>query len=214
MSHYNGTTIFDESRYGHWRTLVEQWQDAHQNFAAITGDAAYWYTERSNVGMLAAAAWKLNLVALEEYQVEKCHSEPESKGEEAKWKGRCDLWIYGKRFNEIIEAKQNWVHLHSVKAEARAQKTLASAVRDARSTAGQDKQFGSGVSFLLPYAPVGCTNPRLLRSEVESLVKRLHTCSSGLIAWSFPHQSRGFKGAGEKNYIPGVIMLVASASDA
>ena len=214
MSHYSGTTILDTARYGHWAPLVNQWQDAHQTFVAATGDAAYWYTERSNVGILAAGAWKMDLVALEEYQVEKSHSEPDSPETSKNWKGRCDLWIYGKKFNEIIEAKQNWVQILSPRAVKRAEKTLESAAKDARDTSGKDVELGTGIAFLLPYVSVESTSPRALRSDLAALIERLHACQAGLIAWSFPHQARAFKGTGEKNYIPGVIMLVPAASDA
>ena len=66
---------------GDWGKLQVTWQERVIKYCEDVLDDSPWaYTERANVGMLAAAAWQLGGVALEEFQ------HPRSEGA-----GRCDL---------------------------------------------------------------------------------------------------------------------------
>lgn len=67
-----------------WTELVLKYSNSF-----LQGDTCYWFNERANISMLAAAAWKPRggWLALEEFSTYK-------HGEDAALKnGRCDLWI-------------------------------------------------------------------------------------------------------------------------
>lgn len=74
------------------------------------GDACWWYTERANVGILAAGAVRIGRVALEEFATKKGKVDGNT-GSKVISSGRCDLWISGPRAGKTgygLEAKQVW----------------------------------------------------------------------------------------------------------
>jgi hypothetical protein len=81
-----------------WAVLVERYCEATQGI-----DAPYWHRERSNVGLLAAAAWQAGLISLEEFA--------SRRGRRSGSHGRCDLWIAppGVHDGDAYEAKYEQV---------------------------------------------------------------------------------------------------------
>lgn len=80
-----------------WIEIVREYSKAFQNH-----DACWWYTERANVGTLAAAAWRTKgWLALEEYSTSKRGDEAGSKN------GRCDLYMAKKITVTHLLLKQN-----------------------------------------------------------------------------------------------------------
>jgi hypothetical protein len=108
-----GAEILDQDRFAAWLPVLQEWGACHVEFAQQVDDAAYWYTERSNVGILAQAAWRSGRVALEEYQARKSRQHGHATKE---WLGRCDLWISDEQGGELIEAKQEYLALRSRQA--------------------------------------------------------------------------------------------------
>ncbi|MBV9468897.1 MAG: hypothetical protein JOZ57_06590 [Abitibacteriaceae bacterium] len=54
-----------------WETLLEEWVLLIERYCRLApGKAPYWYSERSNVGLLAGAAWRCGWISLEEFQAE------------------------------------------------------------------------------------------------------------------------------------------------
>ena len=85
----------------HWAFLLEEWILLLKRYCRFMGDdAPYFYSERANIGVLAAAAWRAGWVALEEFGIRK----------HTKQKGRADLWFWpiDQDKEEYIEAKQKW----------------------------------------------------------------------------------------------------------
>jgi len=92
--------------------LFNQWHDLlrqYEEMMSADKDLPYWHTERTNTGLLAAAAVKLCYVAIEEYSAE--------RGTRVKKRaGRADLWICddeGRGYD--FEVKQYWASLHTPK---------------------------------------------------------------------------------------------------
>jgi hypothetical protein len=81
-----------------WATVVSTYSESYKD------DACYLYNERTSVGMLAAAAWRSNWIALEEFSTRKA-SRVDGVDHAH---GRCDLKIANLSTSYVIEAKHVW----------------------------------------------------------------------------------------------------------
>ncbi|GHU43497.1 hypothetical protein AGMMS50289_10010 [Betaproteobacteria bacterium] len=207
MSSISGLHIARKpKRYEHWNKIIPAWVELHTRYAKFSGDAAYQYTERSNTGILASAAYQAGYVALEEYQATKINE----YGEE--WLGRCDLWVSdGKNFSEIIEAKQPECFVVIERAERVvevANNFLQSALSDARNTLYGYVGKGSGIAFLPVYASAVPSE-----TEIQSLVEAVRdskAIEADVIAWCFPEETRGLVGKNDKIY-SGLFVVIKAA---
>ena len=86
--------------------LLNSWIAAQEKYFEVKEkpryqDMAYYYNERANVSLLAAAAWRLseteNFTAIEEYSVKRNNTD-----------GRCDLWLNLAGYGINVEAKIFW----------------------------------------------------------------------------------------------------------
>jgi hypothetical protein len=67
------------------KPVLGRLKELHQEYIdCVPGDVPYWYGERPQIGLLAAAVWRSGGVALEEY----CRKRPGRPR-----KGRCDLFL-------------------------------------------------------------------------------------------------------------------------
>ena len=190
---------------GHWANLLDSWIDIHERYAIATKDAAYWYTERTNVGILAQAAWKTGFTALEEYQTKKmARHDPTAESN-----GRCDLWISGTKVSDVIEAKQQYIQLGLARNTAVANSHLLKATAEAKRTVGNSGEDAIGLVFLPAYYPIAETHPRTIAKQVAKSIELIDASTADLIAWCFPGVSRGFMGVNEVNYIPGLFMVAS-----
>ena len=163
MHTINGILHPKKPIYSWWGELSEQWTAIHRRYARImTNDAAYWYTERTNVGVLAQAAWACGLVALEEYQAKKAAS---LEGDDPR-SGRCDLWLANGRQGHFIEAKQRYLHLRSNKMTEIINDCLERAYDDAVATRESEGEHGIGLAFFPIYVPVRSIEPEEISSEL------------------------------------------------
>lgn len=84
-----------------WRTrigiVLQEWIDLQDQFYERAGQLAYCYSERANVGLLAAAMWRCRHIAIEEFATRRCDG----------WRspGRIDLFVQIGRCALCIEAK-------------------------------------------------------------------------------------------------------------
>ncbi|MBT0664510.1 hypothetical protein KI809_09380 [Geobacter pelophilus] len=207
--------IKNNKKMGHWSALLEEWILSIERFSRIAkGDVPYWYNERANVGVLAAAAWRCGRIALEEFQHEKAidvSSDKESDRTTGKSKnGRCDLWICDDRSEEIIEAKFKWLNMCSEKMDDFAKSCLDAAVDDAIKTykARNDNTTKAvGVSFLPVYAKADKIGDiEALDEIITKTIKSACKAPADLVAWSFPNRLRKYISE-SSNYLPGVILL-------
>jgi hypothetical protein len=202
MASIVGIHLKKAARYKHWKKIVPAWAALHSKFARTTGDAAYWYTERSNVGILAQAAWASGYVALEEYQVTK----KSNAGEKEDWNGRCDLWITDEEFGEIIEAKQKYIHLASSRTTSVVNGHLGAARKDVRNTLSDSGDNGTALVFFPVYVPVASTDPLDFPALIDEMINSFKASDAEFIAWCFPEETRAHTGKGGVNYIPGLFI--------
>jgi len=111
------------------------------------GDLPFFYNERANVGLLAAAAWAAGAACIEEYRTNKSHSSDIKK----KVYGRGDLYISFGEEVLLIEAKNNWIFLKSRRStiESQFSKSIEKAIKDAQ-RATEDGHL-IALSFFVPH---------------------------------------------------------------
>jgi len=139
------------------RQWLESWHDALRIYAranrrAEDPDIAHWWGERTSVGLLASAAWRLgreDTVALTEYDVD--------RREGGEGQARCDLWIVREGHTVSAEAKQVWPAFSmngDTGDSARVKECLAwlkEARRDVRRILPKDQgETGLAVCFVTP----------------------------------------------------------------
>ncbi|MCA6960990.1 MULTISPECIES: hypothetical protein [Pectobacterium] len=95
--------------------LLTGWILANQRYVELLGkkDCCWWYNERTNVSVLAGAAWSLGWAAIEEYPSDKrkkgCLEEDTGTS-----RGRVDIYITNKHDDVAIEAKHAWYNLDNI----------------------------------------------------------------------------------------------------
>lgn len=115
-------------------------------------DCLFWYNERSNVGSLAGAVWRLGGVALEEYSSAKM-----ADTEKAEFSGRRDLYFDFNNNRYLCEAKIKWLKIGN-KDESHLEeisKVMEQAVADtvASFKGGTAAEFGMAIVFVVPFFP-------------------------------------------------------------
>jgi hypothetical protein len=125
--------------------LVSTWHKILTDYEEkMTDDLPYFYIERTNLGLLAAAALKMGALPLEEYSADK------GRGKK-KYPGRADLWIRAKNGATYdFEAKQKWISLNSNNVISITDNILTEAVKAARQIALKS-DFSLGIGFIVPY---------------------------------------------------------------
>jgi hypothetical protein len=136
------------------RPALERWVDCIDRFNQLQGDAdaPYWHGSAANVGMLAAAAWQGELVALQQYQSKKQRDEGEREG-------RCDLSISNAEASVHLHAGQRWPRI--------ARLDLASALQETAAQArhiGYASQLKAGALFVTPGKPASTPAPKSCRT--------------------------------------------------
>lgn len=186
-----------------WITIVSEYSAAFRS-----DDACWWYTERANVGILAAAAWRTEgWLALEEYSTTK---RSESKGESKN--GRCDLYLgkkIGKNHSQsfALEAKRCYISFTRQNDGGKIGGSIESAWGDAGNLMKDEAERRLACTFILPY--IKASDNLHEDALTEKLTKFFDEIKSNLewdaIAWIFPKHSRTLKNV-EGFYYPGVIL--------
>ena len=134
-------------------------------------DCPFWYSERPNVGLLAAAVWQCRGTALEGYGTHK------TKGEERK-RGRCDLHIRIGRLAFDCEAKRVWMSLGGRQKPKQRQSSRRVRMGNSRCKKSSRRQT-SGLMFR------NARNPQIEAGQVaissmDCVRERLISCGLGL----------------------------------
>jgi hypothetical protein len=162
-------------------------------------DFAWWYNERSYVGLLAAAAWQVGGHSLEEYSTRKRYSS-------GKYAGRGDLYFRLAQTDYIAEAKHDWVRLgrRSPKLPGRLRDFLRLA-RKSVVDAETKRATKLGMLFIAPMIP--WNQSRHAAALLNSLVGRVRSeVPYDAAAWVFPKQA---KLKHDDGYVyPGVGLLI------
>ncbi|AOR58372.1 hypothetical protein [Pectobacterium parmentieri] len=96
--------------------LLNGWISANQRYVELLNrtDCCWWYNERTNVSVLAGAAWSLGWAAIEEYPSgKKRKGDTGEKPDNNTSKGRVDLYIKSELESIAVEAKHVWLNLDS-----------------------------------------------------------------------------------------------------
>lgn len=188
--------IINNPRLEFLRPALERWVDCIDRFNQFQGDneAPYWHGAAANAGLLAAAAWQAELVALQQYTSKKQRDEGEREA-------RGDL---------AISSAEESIHLHTNQRWPRiARLDLAPALQE---TANQAKaiayasQLKAGALFVTPWKAGQHASPEELQDLVDDLQK--HTACA--IAWYFPYAYRKLHNESGQ-YYPGVALLLKQA---
>lgn len=128
--------------------LLESWDKTLRELEKAFGihDLPYVYRERTNVGILAAAATKLGYLTFEEYSVE--------KRRQRRWRqGRADLYICSKdsrkEFN--IEAKYKVVSFRNQRLAQTIAPILETVIKDVVVLRKSEHSRRIGIVFLRPW---------------------------------------------------------------
>jgi len=185
--------------------VLRQWvkiMSEYSNAVSTTegGDAPYQYTERANIGLLAAAAWRTKgWVALEEFQKDKHHDDGVKNG-------RADLWVYNGNKSYLVEAKYEWICMGQEGNEERIKVVMQKAADDAKKSQGEDTEIESIALGIFP----------LYKSErkvesiddfIEGTINQFKELNYHAIAWHFPVEMREHIHEKTRNHLPGVVLL-------
>ncbi|MBS0391448.1 MAG: hypothetical protein JSR23_09925 [Proteobacteria bacterium] len=163
--------VYANRRFGYWRELLEHWVfQVERGYRVTTGkDPVYKYKERTNVGLLAAAATANGWVALEE-----CRSEKMTRDEEDRYQGRSDLRIWRDSRHHELEAKFLRVALKSestTRLDTATENSMQDAVRSLPSGAKFDRKIA--LTFAVPMVTTKQFE-RLGSEEVNRLLAELN----------------------------------------
>lgn len=196
--------VLTGERLAHWNTLLEEWCKIHERYCRmVERDAIFWYTERSNIGALAGAAWLSGWAAMEEFTHDR-------RVKHSNARGRADLFMKSPVSEYFVESKLVWCREGSNPRTARARKGMRAACKDAR-TLHQEEDTGIkrvGVVFAIPSLPVG--DCRTLPSVLSEFVTIMHSDGLDAVAWCFPPGAE-LRVSGRREY-PGVFLLAKLAS--
>jgi hypothetical protein len=186
--------------------ILKKWLNINSLFAERENGHGPWGdTERSSVGILAAAVWKSNNYCFEEYHFEKRNVNVKGKIEKGKYKGRIDIWFSAAKSEYVGEAKRCYPKAslrNSIKINLEINKTINNAMSQVRQIrAIRTKKIA--IVFV---------NPRFNNGEsnytVQEFVNKITTeIECNAMAWVFPKISRN-NNVYDNAKFPGTILII------
>ncbi|MEW9682041.1 hypothetical protein [Pseudomonas sp. TE50-2] len=188
--------IINNPRLEFLRPALERWVDCIDRFNQFQGDneAPYWHGAAANTGLLAAAAWQAELVALQQYTSKKQRDEGEREA-------RGDLAISSAEESIHLHTSQRWPRIVRLDLAPALQETANQAKAIAYAS-----QLKAGALFVTPWKAGQHASPEELQDLVDDLQK--HTACA--IAWYFPYAYRKLHNESGQ-YYPGVALLLKQA---
>ena len=166
-------------------------------------DCPWWYNEIAVTGFLAAAAWRLKGVGLQEYRT------PKGRLKKDRWMGRCDLYTQIGEDAFVFEAKHYRTRIGSRidRSLQRIGDQLGRATHDAKQHSHRDGTR-LGICFVAPFIPLKLLPDldRIVRGWCGNIVGIKHSA----IAWHFPKGLEKLRGPG-RCVFPGVVALIRQA---
>lgn len=187
------------------RPVLQEWIKVVEEYSmAFKNDACWWYNERANVGILAAAAWRTaGWLSLEEYSTTKHGEKGVSKN------GRSDLYV-GKanhKTNFAIEAKAAWQDIGGNNT-GQISKQIDLAWRDAGNLLKDAAEKRVAACFVMPRINSKKMNDNDVTKRLEDwLVCVKADVPYDALAWVFPVQSRNLIN-NNNHFFPGVVLLL------
>jgi hypothetical protein len=185
--------------------FLRKWIDVLEEYRRkVEGDLPWWYHERTQIGFLAAAAWRARGgAALEEWRTDK------TSADGSKRNGRGDLWIQlGKRYWHI-EAKRASVRLGSspYSAVTRTRAALRDACDDAAAIKAYRGERRIGVAFVAPV--IAHKRADDAERRVSLWLQELRARHCGAIAWLLDRHQ--FEARGGQDVHPGIVLISGRA---
>lgn len=182
-----------------WGHFIDDYCELHPH------DAPYYFSEWTNVGILAAAAWGPGSGSVQEYACRR-----NAAGEESG--GRADLYLYDARNSATVEAKQIWGHSRLTPQHFKD----SFAAGNAQAVTNRD----SDISLSAVFMSVKVRQPE--QGDAQAVAK---ACNHALDcveksgahawAWAFPPSKRDFvdseRASDAKFYWPGVVLALRVA---
>ncbi len=110
--------------------------------------------------------------------------------------------------DEIVEAKFQWIVMGSNKTPELVERSMNSAVTDAKASKNDSDIKAIGAGFF----PLYKKSTRIQEGEIDHLIEQTIGEFRGFdhhaLAWCFPPEMREFEHEVTKNALPGVILLV------
>jgi hypothetical protein len=181
--------------------LLNKWTSVVNKYLEFCNwkDCPWWYTEPASISLLAAAAWQMGGIAIEEYRV--------VKGKKSSsWSGQCDLFIDTGNHKFACEGKQVWTAIGRQASQKcdDIKSALNSACDDARKL-NKDEGRRLGICFVVPYLPP--SDEDYIDDRLDSWLKKIEAMDYSSIAWVFPKKVTKIKGD-DKYFYPGTVMVV------
>lgn len=180
-----------------WDPILRKWFKVLDEYAAVypATDAAYWYTERAALGMLAGAVWRSGGVVLEEYR---CLRDVDGKQR----KGRTDAWFNIRAECYEVEAKYVDRRTKPGKLYTVVDATLNQAARQLE-TSGDKESTQVALTFFI----AGIKKRPELDETFSEFIEPARKLKPDLLAWYFPVSARGLLSPQNKHHYPGVILV-------
>lgn len=186
-----------------WIKLVTKYSDAFPS-----EECCYWFNERANVSVLAAAAWKSpgSWLSLEEFSTQK-HGD-----DKIFINGRCDLLITNTINDKsyAIEAKHTTQNIGE-RCEDRyfkAERKLEAAWKDVSKLHKSEASVRVAACFVIPQLPAVEVNGNDLSEVLDKWVDEMHRrVKADAFAWIFPKTSRNLTAENGRLY-PGVCLIL------
>lgn len=177
------------------RPALEGWIECIDRFNQVHGDseAPYWHGAATNSGLLAAAAWQAEQVALAHYPSKKQRDEGEREG-------RCDLSISTAEQSVHLHVSQRWPRI--------ARLDLATALQET-ATRPPDRLPQPAQGRRVVRQPLEGRAARQSRGAAR-LGRRPTKHTACAIAWHFPYAYRSLHNE-LGQYFPGVALLLKQA---
>ena len=161
------------------RTVLRRWIATQKEYIKKSDDYPWWYNERASTGILAAACWKSNNIALEEFSTIKGVQKGKVK------RGRCDIYFSSGGEDFVGEAKQAWISSGS-KIRKSIKGKLDDGLKNAKqSTIELQKQEGRrlAICFAVPYFPKADQNK--LKNLIMKFIEALSRSNATSYAYYF-----------------------------
>lgn len=200
------------------RSLLGAWIEAAQRYTRLFkgDDCCWWYNERTNVSVLAGAAWTLGWAALEECPTEKhpskvTRTEAEAEPEDENLRhGRIDLYIATEEQGLTFEAKHAWQRLPGNSGVSSGRKAARIAALQIQSKI-TDRRYAA--TFIVPFfASNEDLGGQHLQNWIQSQVTALSDATESY-GYYFPTLQPGQLVNCQDFTYPGVILVIEDVTD-
>ncbi|MBI2239992.1 MAG: hypothetical protein HYU59_04215 [Magnetospirillum gryphiswaldense] len=183
-------------RWGHY---IDDYCELHPH------DTPYYYSEWTNVGVLAAAAWGPGSGSIQEYACRRTNANSVQTG-------RADLYLYDASNCATVEAKQIWGA--DTLSDRHVTDALARGSQQAVTNRDSDTPVAAVfLTVMIPEHDVADTNA--VTEVCSHILSQVEQSGAHAWAWAFPPSKRPFvtreRASDARFYWPGVVLALRVA---